>query len=306
MNKELKFDLSVETNALLNTNPSEWYAKAYITENVADNYRTLPGIKSATKLATQSFTNILKESTCDFGTTTESLDAIDIAVTAVSALGEICQFDLEQSFISLQMAKGSNGNFQVADYMSHYWDAMASEIEAEIESIRWQGDSAGSTGTFLDLADGYNKVLTADSDVIDIVSTATTVGNVIDHMIKMVEALPAPLQSKRDELRFHVAPNVAIAYELAAAQGNTVAFITESLGLRFLGIKLVVNEGMLSDTMVLTRKDNLIYSFDGEGDSKALKAIDLSESVAEPKLRTRANIKIGFQITNPTEIVFFS
>ena len=306
MARELKFDLSIETNALLCPNPNEFYSKAYITADVVDNYRTLPGVKSATKIANQTFTNILKASSCNFGTTTESLDAIDIDVCAVSALGEICQFDLETSFVSLQMAQGSNGNYVVADYMAHYWEAMASEIEEEVELIRWQGDTTLTATTYLNLCDGYEKTLLADSDVIDVTLSAITTANVIDAITAVVEALPTPLTSKRQDLRLYVAPNVAIAYELAAAQGNTMAFITETLGLKFISIKMVVAEGMSTNKMVLTRKQNMIYAFDGEGDGKALKAVDLSESVAEPKLRTRANMKIGFHIANPTEIVYFN
>ncbi len=51
MIRNLKFDLDVDTNALLCPNPDEFYSKAYLTEDIADNYRTLPSIKSATKLA---------------------------------------------------------------------------------------------------------------------------------------------------------------------------------------------------------------------------------------------------------------
>jgi hypothetical protein len=58
--------------------------------------------------------------------------------------------------------------------------------------------------------------------------------------------------------------------------------------------------------MVLTLKNNLIYAFDGEGDGKALKAVNLSDTVAEPYLRTRANLKVGFAYVNPTEIVLYS
>ena len=57
--RNLKFDLDVETNALLCPNPDEFYSKAYLTEDIADNYRTLPGIKSATKLANVTFGNLL-------------------------------------------------------------------------------------------------------------------------------------------------------------------------------------------------------------------------------------------------------
>ena len=125
-------------------------------------------------------------------------------------------------------------------------------------------------------------------------------------MITVLEALPAELKNKKGDLRLYVAPNVALSYELAAAQGNTISYVTESLGLSFLGIKIVIAEGMSADKMVLTHKDNLIYAFDAEGDSKALKAVNLEDSVAEPLLRTRANMKIGFAIVNPTQIVYFN
>jgi hypothetical protein len=310
MARELKFDLNVESNALLCPNPSEFYSKAYISEDIVDNYRTLPGVKSETKLARTLFTSVLKASTCNFPSTTESLDAIDISVCPVSALGEICRFDLEQSWISAQMVKGSNGSFEVANFMNYYWGEMAKEIGSEIEQIRWRGNTATASFTgdtaFLKLCDGYEKKLAADTDVIDVSATTITSSNVLAEMIKVVNALPAVLKAKRGDLRFYVAPNVALAYELAAAQGNTQSYITQSLGLSFLGIKVVVAEGMSDNTMVLTRKDNLIYAFDGEGDSKALKAVNLEDSVAEPLLRTRANIKIGFEIVNGNEIVYYA
>lgn len=309
MARELKFDLSVETNALLCPNPTEFYSKAYLTSDVVDNFRTLPGVKSSTKLANTLFTSVLKASSCDFGTTTESLDAVDIDVCAVSALGELCRFDLEQSFISQQMIKGSNGSFEVASFMDYYWSEMAKEIENEIEQIRWRGntETASFTGAtaFLKLCDGYEKLLAADSNVIDVTATTITSSNVIAEMIKVFNALPAALKANRSDLRFYVAADVALAYEIAAAQNNTQAYITASLGLSFLGVKIVVAQGMTAGKMVLTNKDNLIYAFDGEGDSKALKAINLEDTVAEPKLRTRANMKVGFAIVNPAEIVAY-
>jgi hypothetical protein len=125
-------------------------------------------------------------------------------------------------------------------------------------------------------------------------------------MTRVVNALPAVLKAKRGDLRFYVSPDIALNFEIAAAQGNTMAYITQSLGLSFLGIKIVVAEGMTAGKMVLTNKNNLIYAFDAEGDGKALKAVNLEESVAEPKLRTRANLKVGFHLVNPAEIVYYN
>lgn len=305
MNRKLKFDLDIETNALLCPNPNEFYSRAYITEDVVDNYRTLPGIKSATKLANVTFDDLLKASTCNFSAPTDSLDAVDIDVCALSAMAQICQFDIEQSFLSLQMAQGSNGDFTVASFMNYYWNEMSLKIQEEVELIRWQGDTT-SVDPVLALCDGYLKGLLADATVVDVANTTVNVSNVLAEMTKVVVALPARVQRRKSELRFFVSSNVATAYEIAAASGNTQTYVTTPLALTFLGIKLVVAEGLPNDTMVLTRKDNLIYAFDAEGDAKALKAVNLSDSVAEPYLRTRANLKVGFKHVNGAEIVLYS
>jgi hypothetical protein len=311
--RELKFNLDIDSSALINPNPEEFYGKAYITEDVANNFRTLPGIKSKTKLATTSFSSILKASNCDFVAGDQTLSAIDIDVTAVSALAEICRFDIESSFLSLQMAKGAGASYEVQPFMSFYWDEMSKEISAEIEGQRWKGNTATAsfTGTtaYLKLVDGYEKLLAADTDVNDVTAGSVAVGNVLTEMAKVYTSLTtnAPaLVNRTSDLRFYVSPNVAAAYRQAVSAGNTQAFITKNLDLTYLDIKLVICEGMTSNRMVLTLKDNLIYSFDGEGDGKALKAVNLEESVAEPKLRTRANLKVGFQIVNGAEIVYYN
>lgn len=304
--RKLKFDLTVNTNALLCPNPTEFYSKAYVSEDIVDNYRTLPGIKSSTKIANVLFNDILKASSCSFSAEGQTLDAVDIDVCAVSAMAELCRFDLEQSFISLQMAQGSNGSFEVPAFMAYYWDEMAKEVASEIAVMRFKGDTVGVTSTYLDLCDGYEKKFLADLEIVDVTGTAITSTNVLTEMAKVYNALTPALQSKTADLRFRVSSNVGVAYKIASASGNTTAFITQQLDLTYLGIKVVIEEGMSNNTMILTTKNNLIYAFDGEGDSTALKAINLEDTVAEPLLRTRANIKVGFHYVNPTEIVWYS
>ncbi len=304
--RKLRFDLDIAANGLLCPNPSEFYSKAYISEDIVNNFRTLPGIKSATKIANVLFTDVLKASSCSFSADTQDLDAIDIDVCAVSAMAELCRFDLEQSFISMEMVKGSNSSFEVPAFMAYYWDEMSKEIAAEISDLRWNGNTAGATGTYLDLCDGHIKKLLADATVVDVANTTVTAANVIAEMAKVLQALPAQVQGKTADLRWFISSNVATAFRIAAASGNTTAYITKDLDLTFLGIKLVIVEAMPIDTMVLTLKDNLIYAFDGESDSKALKAVNLEDSVAEPLLRTRTNLKIGFWHVNGAEIVLYS
>jgi hypothetical protein len=305
MMRNLKFDLDVDTNALLCPNPDEFYSKAYLTEDIADNYRTLPGIKSATKLANVTFGNLLAASNCNFTAPTDNLDSVDIDVCALSAMSQICQFDLEQSFLALQMSQGSNGDFTVASFMSYYWTEMANRIGNDLELIRWQGDTT-SEDPILSLCDGYMKKLCADTDVIGLYTDAITSTNVLARMTTVLQSAPAAVQALRGDLRLFVSSDVFVNYQIAAASGNTLTFVTAPLAPTFLGIKIVLASGAPANTMVLALKTDLIYAFDAEGDAKALKAVNLSDSVAEPYIRTRANLKAGFHYTNPSQIVVYN
>lgn len=309
--REIKFNfatMDVASNALLCPNPIEFYSKAYLTEDVVDNFRVIPGIKYKTKIANVLFADILQASDCPWSATAHTLDAIDIDVCAVSAMAQICQFDIEKSFLAETMAPGSDASFEVQPFMNYYWGEMSKQVGEEIELLRWQGDT-GLTSS-LQYCDGYLTKFDDDSEIVDVTATASiTVNNVIGEMTAVVQALAASapaLVNKRSELRFFVDAQTSLTYQLAAASGNTLAFITESLGLKFLGIKIVEAQGLPNKTMVLTTKDNLIYAIDGSNDGTNLKAVNLSETTNEPILRTRADIKIGFYYTNPTEIVYYS
>ncbi len=133
MSKKLRFDLNVDATALLQANSEAFYSKAYLQEETADNYRTLPGIKFKTKISNVLFGQVLQADNCGFSASTDDLASVEIDVCSLSAMAEICQFDLEQSFVSLEMTKGSNGDFSVASFMTYYWNEMALTIAENVE-----------------------------------------------------------------------------------------------------------------------------------------------------------------------------
>ena len=309
--RKLKFDLNIDSTALLAANPEAFYSQAYLSEDTADNYRALPGVKYKTKLATVVFGNILQASNCAFTAPNDDLNAKEIDVCALSAMAQICQFDLEQSFLSLQMTQGSNGDFSVASFMSFYWGEMANKINGDIESIRWQGDTASLNPT-LALCDGYEVKLTAGlTDPADTVinggtGAITTFATLRTKLEAAFALLPASIATRTADLRLYMPTQLVNIYRLGVAAGNTQAFITQDLNLTFLGVKIVVCPGMSNNTFVWTLKDNLIYAFDAEGDSSDLRAVNLADTVAEPYIRTRANMKVGFEYVNGSDIVFYS
>src|SRR3990170_4536271 len=148
MARKLKFDLTVDANALLCPNPNEFYSKAYISEDIVDNYRTLAGIKYKTKIANQLFdANLLKASSCTWSVGTDPLNAVEIDVCAVSAMAQICRFNIEQ--------------------------------------VRWKGNTAVNSNDVYELCTGYEAKLCADADVVQIVNTTVTASNVITEMNKL-------------------------------------------------------------------------------------------------------------------------
>ena len=308
MSRQLRFNLDIDASALLQANSEAFYSRAYLNEEVVDNYRTLPGVKYKTKISNVVFGQVLQAENCGFNASTDDLASVEIDVCSLSAMAQICQFDLEQSFVSLQMTKGSNGDFTVASFMDYYWNEMSKTIAENIEKLRWEGDTDSGTPA-LALCDGYRKLLVADSaNVIEIGSpVAITPSNVLAKLALVYAAIPAAVIANQDELRIYVSSPVATAYRAAVAASNTQANLTQALDFTYLGIKMVLCPGMLGkSTIVATLRNNLIYAFDAEGDGKALRAVNLADTIAEPVIRTRANMKVGFTHVNGNEIVFYN
>ena len=314
--RKLKFDLVTLPSAELTPNADSFYAQAYLgSSEITDNFRTLPGVKYAMKIGAVTFGDILQSALCGFNAPVDDLSSKEVKVCSLSAMAQICQFDLEQSFVALQMAQGSNGDFTVASFMQFYWSEMANSINGSIETLRWQGDTGGSSP--LNLCDGYEVKLTAAlPPPIPVPGTPyvinggsggiATFAQLLTALQTAFALVPATIASRTADLRFYLPTQLVNIYRLGIAQGNTNAFITQDLSLTYLGIKIVLCPGMSNDTFVMTLKDNLLYAFDGEGDPSDLRAVNLSETVAEPFIRTRANMKIGFDFVNPQDIVFYS
>lgn len=303
-------DLTINSTALLCPNPQEWFARAYLSEDVARNYRVIPGVKYKTTVANVNFLPVLRAESCDWNATANVLSAQTMQVCPVQAQVQICKKDIETSFVALEMAKGSWNWSDPQNFMNHYWETLAMEINEEIEYIRWNGDPnntsySSATNSYLALCTGYNTRLTGATGVIKSAITQSTVTNVINNFGQLLLAAPTTIKSKRSQLRYYVASNVAANYRWATSQYNTLTNVTAEMPLTFGGIEIVEAPGMADNRMLLTRKDNLVYLCDGENDSDVLEAIDLSKTTGEKIIRTQAIMKIGFDITNPTEFVYY-
>jgi len=302
MAKKYKFDLTVDSTALLQANPTEFYSRLFGMENASSNYRMLTGIKNKTKIANVLFDEITQDSACDFSATDATVSAITVDVCPLMINASVCQFELESSWLADEMAKGSNSDFTVASFMTYFWEQMANKAHEEFAVLMWQGDTAGATSTYLDLCDGWLKRLCGLTPIRATQTTVTT-ANVIAEMGECLQLLPSEVQ--RSVAQFKVSQNIADAYRIATASTNTITNVTEELALTYLGIEISVEYGLPDNTMILADRNNFICATDLEGDMDSLDIVDFSKTTLDRRIGARADYKCGFYITNSEQIVFY-
>ena len=302
MAKKYKFDLTVDASALLQANPSEYYSLLYGMENAVSNYRVLPGIKNKTKIATVVFDRVLAEAGCDFSAQDGTVSAVEVDVCALTSQASVCQYDLEQSWLALEMAKGSNSDFSVASFMNFFWGQMAKKGHQELAQIMWQGDTLAQSA-ILSLCDGWLKKLCAAGDYIPSGTAAINSSNVLATMGTVLgDATPEMLVNPAN-MQFKVSPDVAANYRIATAANNNVTNVTVGLSLTYLDIPVVVEYGLPANTIILSDYTNFIYALDAEGDQDNLQIVDFSKTTLDRRIGARADFKAGFFVVNTTQVV---
>jgi len=305
MAKKYKFDLTVDASALLQANPSEYYSLLYGMENAVSNYRVLPGIKNKTKIATVLFDQVLAEAGCDFSAVDGTVSAVEIDVCALTSQASVCQYDLEQSWLALEMAKGSNSDFSVASFMNFFWSQMAKKGHQELAQIMWRGDTTGEGA--LALCDGWLKRLCTADDYLtpDGTYAAITSANVLAKMGATLAKATNEMLVNPANMQFKVSPDVAANYRIATAASNTITNVTQGLALTYLDIPVVVEYGLPASTIILSDYTNFIYALDAEGDQDNLQIVDFSKTTLDRRIGARADFKAGFYVVNTTQVVWY-
>lgn len=306
MAKKYKFDLTVDASALLQANPSEYYSLLYGMENAVTNYRVLPGIKNKTKIATVVFNRVLAEAGCDFSAQDGTVSAVEVDVCALTSQASVCQYDLEQSWLALEMAKGSNSDFSVASFMNFFWSQMAKKAHQELALLMWQGNTASATPA-LTLCDGWLKRMCTNGDYINgaVPVGGFNAGNILEDGFAVALGLATPeMLANPANMQFKVSPEVAAYYRIATAANNTITNVTTGLALTYLDIPVVVEYGLPANTIILSDYTNFIMAADLEGDIDNLQIVDFSKTTLDRRIGARADFKAGFYTVNDTQIVW--
>jgi hypothetical protein len=261
----------------------------------------LPNVKYKAAMKVGSFSNLVRSADCDFDSTTSSLTLTEkvLTPTELQVNLQICKKQLHSDWEAAQM--GFSAFDELPPLFSDFVIAqVAAEVAKATEVSIWQG-SAGE-GTF----DGFETLLTADADVVDVLAGTVTTANVIAELQKIVDAIPSGVYGKED-LSIYISQNIAKAYIGAqAALGYRDLYHVGQTDMNFQGVNLVMASGLADNTAVAAQKSNLFFGTGLLDDRNEVKVIDMADIDGSQNVRVVMRYTAGVQIGVGSSIVLYS
>lgn len=270
-----------------------------------------PNVKYKEVIKTLSTNALVKDAACDFADqSTVTLAERVLQPEEFQVNLELCKKDFHNDWEAVQMGYSAFDSLppSFADFLIGH---IAAKVAQKTEENIWQGATA-SAGEF----DGFETLLAADADVIDVVGTTVTAANVITEMGKVVDAIPTAVYGKED-LYIYASSNVARAYiralggfgasGLGAAGLNNEGTTWYNGGdLAFDGVKIFVCSGMSDNTMVAAQKSNLFFGTGLLADHNEVKLIDMADLDGSQNVRVVMRFTAAVQHGIGADIVLYS
>ena len=261
----------------------------------------LPNIKYKAAMKVGAFSNLVRSADCDFDSSTSGLTLTEkvLTPTELQVNLQICKKELHSDWEAAQM--GFSAFDELPPLFSDYVIArVAAEVAKATEVSIWQG-SAGE-GNF----DGFETLLTADSDVVDVTAGTVTTANVIAELQKIVDAIPSGVYGKED-LTIYISQNIAKAYVGAqAALGYRDLYHVGQTEMNFQGIPLFATGGLADNTAVAAQKSNLFFGTGLLDDRNEVKVIDMADLDGSQNVRVVMRYTAGVQHGIGSDIVLYS
>ncbi len=290
----------------------EYISAALLSGVTIDNggITVKPNVKFKEVIKKVATDGIVKDGTCDFNdTSTITLTERIIEPETFQVNLELCKADFRSDWDAIQMGYSAFDNLpsSFADFLiSHAQAKVAQKIEQNI----WGGVNA-TEGEF----DGIVTLAAADADVIDVVGTSITAGNVIDELGKVVDAIPSELYGSED-LNLYVAQNVYRAYVRAlggfaangvGANGVSGQGTNQALGnLMFDGVNVFVANGLSNNYIVAAEKSNLYFGTGILNDTNEVKVLDMADLDGSQNVRVILRFTASVQYGIGSDIVLYT
>ncbi len=292
---------------------SKYIAAALLSADTLDKglVEIMPNVHYKQVIQKIGTDDIVKDATCDFTpTSTLTLTERVLTVEEFQVNLQLCRKDFLSTWQGAQMGYSVYDNLP-ADFSDFLIAHVAGKVAQKIETNIWQGVNA-TAGEF----DGFQALLAADADVVDVVGTSVTAANVITELGKVVDAIPSALYGKED-LTLYVPQNVAKAYVRAlggfGAAGLGAAGM-EGKGtmwygdqpLYFDGIRVAMVNGLASNKMVAAQTSNLFFGSGLASDRNEVKVLDMADLDGSDNIRVVMRFTAGVQHGIGSDIVYYA
>lgn len=258
----------------------------------------LPNVIGSGYLPKLGYSAGLAAYSCGFDPTgTVTYTDKEVATKKYEIKHELCKDEFHQTFQAQQAGLFGAANEIPATITDAILLAMVENMGALVDTQIWQG--TGVTGSFAGLLAQFVN----DSDVIDIVGTASTVANVQGELSKVYLAIPEEVVQESD-LIIACAPNVARNYKLSQANNYSVGTPVGDKELDFIGLPLVSIAGLPSNTILAYRVKNLGFLTGLEADLNNVSIKDMDESDLSGNIRTKIVFSAGVGYSFGNQIVY--
>lgn len=299
----------VNTTSYAGEFAGKYIAAALLSANTIENggVTVMPNVKYRSTVKTLSSEGLVKDSTCDFDPTGEITLAdrvIEPKYLQVNAV--ICKDEFEDDWEAVQMGYSAFDTLP-KNFTDFFIARVLGQMAEATESSIWTGNGA-TNGQFDGLfALALSEVGTGIPLAQGVAGTTIDATNVIDEIGKVVDALPSRLYGK-EGLKIYAPQNVVRAYVRALggfASGVGAAGINNqgttwyngnANALTFDGIPLFMANGMDSNTMLATTKENLFFATGLLSDHQEIRTIDMSAIDGSKNVRFVARYTAGTQI----------
>jgi len=263
------------------------------------------GIKYKRTIKKFASSGIVTSGGCDFsasGTLTITEGVLEPQKMKVNV--EICFEDLYNLWDAESMASGMNNENVPGDLATALNDDFIGRAAESVEFLVWSGDTTGATGTYLDVIDGYFKLLDNGSPQ-TVTATTVTATNAVAEFNKVLAKQPAAIANKPAAQKvLFVSSQIALAYQQNLASQGVRDTVSDQ-PLTFMGIE-VRPVGYSANRMVLGLRNNFYVGTDLESDYNELKVIDMRDTTGDDLVRYIMKFKTDVAIGLTAEVVYYS
>jgi hypothetical protein len=282
-------------------------AKAILKAKTAGLISFQPGVKGTAQLNLLNAAATLQAGGCGWNTAgTTTITKRNIVTGLFKVNQDLCEKDLVGTFAEwgVKSAVGKTSLPFEEDFISQN----LASIQKQVEDVIWNGDATGSTSTYLDITDGFIKVLEAASGVVAAKESGKTLSaNTVEAINYMIAKIPNEVIDATDLTIFagYEIVRKYVAAVNASNQFHTFLELTPDLTVMIPGtsVKLVGVAGLNGKNKAYASPaGNMYVGGDVEGDESTYK---FWYSEDNSTFRLKVEFNLGVQVAFPDYVVSY-